>query len=117
MLDWLFGKKKVSEFYHEGDGEYAQEVVGESHYQNALKQFAEQRFVTAKLVYEDTNPHDDKAIKVTILGKTVGYLSRTDARTYRRKMKAANRAAETMVVAAKIIGGKHGKYFGILLDF
>lgn len=41
--------------------------------------------VEAKLIYEDDNEYDDNAISIEIDGNTVGYLSREDAKLYRKK--------------------------------
>lgn len=40
------------------------------------------------LRYEDNNPYDNKAVMAMMDGNTVGYLSREDAITFRRKIKA-----------------------------
>jgi len=71
-----------------GHGEYAQEVVGESSYQVALRAIrasAEKPFRRARLVPEDDNPFDDKAVRVDVEGHTVGYLPRADARRWRKR--------------------------------
>jgi len=70
-----------------GHGEYAQEVVGESNYQPALRAIRESKdkpFHRARLVPEDTNPYDNQAVRVDVAGKTVGYLPRADARRWRK---------------------------------
>lgn len=73
-------------------GEYDFEVVGESNYQHALRALAntpapdDDKTGIAILVPEDDNPHDNKAVKVTVQGLTIGYLSREDARSYRRRL-------------------------------
>lgn len=76
-------------------GQYDFEIVGESHYQMVLAALADvpdtpdqEKTGTAILVPEDTNPHDNKAVRVTVQGLTVGYLSREDARSYRRRLAA-----------------------------
>ncbi len=62
------------------------DVVGESHYQPAIRAACgwvpgtETHFeCMAELVPEPTNPHDSNAIMVRIEGRQVGYLSRKDA--------------------------------------
>lgn len=70
-----------------GHGDYAQEVVGESNYQPALRAIQASKdkpFHRARLVPEDTNPYDDHAVRVDVAGHTVGYLSRADARRWRK---------------------------------
>jgi hypothetical protein len=63
------------------------EVVGESHYQEAIRTAC--NWVAgvdtlfecfAELVLEPTNPHDSAAIMVRIEGSCVGYLSRCHAK-------------------------------------
>ena len=70
-------------------GRHDLEVVGESHYQDALWRVAGGRTTErvrveteAMLVREPDNPHDSNAISVQIDGATVGYLCRDDARKY-----------------------------------
>jgi hypothetical protein len=65
--------------------------VGESHYQDALDAICGGRtsegadfFTEAELVLEDDNRHDDQAVRVEIDQRLVGYLSRGNARRYRR---------------------------------
>jgi hypothetical protein len=78
--------------------DYPFQIVGESHYQEALREIVEasadpgpnwpfkgaQCEVCASLVPEDDNPYDDQAVRVEIQGHRVGHLSRADARQYRR---------------------------------
>lgn len=67
------------------------EVVGESKYRENIemlfgkigKDGVNRDDLTAKLVLEDENPHDDQAVYVEIQGRKVGYLKRDDARLYR----------------------------------
>jgi HIRAN domain len=67
-------------------GDIRVDVVGESHYQPAIraacdwKPGIDTRFeCMAELVPEPTNPHDSNAIMVRVEGRQVGYLSRADA--------------------------------------
>ena len=69
-------------------GDIRVDVVGESHYQSTIrdacnwKPDADTLFhCMAELVPEPTNSYDRNAIKVTIDGDCVGYLSRQDAST------------------------------------
>lgn len=67
------------------------EVVGESHYQDALERAAGGRTEDgparveqiAGLAPEPTNPYDPNAVVVQIGGATVGYLNRSDAVAYK----------------------------------
>lgn len=74
-------------------GEYEFEVVGESFYQPVLKALHdtvagtdEEPTGTAVLVPENDNPHDASAVRVTVQGLTIGYLSANDARSFRRRL-------------------------------
>ncbi len=62
------------------------DIVGEASYQSNLKKIAgpktkEAKYLTvpALIESEPTNKHDKNALKVTIQGLTVGYLSREEA--------------------------------------
>ena len=69
-----------------GHGDYSHEVVGESHYQDAIRRIKASKdkpFHRARLIAEDTNPHDNLAVRVDLDGATVGYLPRAAARAWR----------------------------------
>lgn len=79
-------QKESDESHSQGHGDYDQPIVGESHYQPALRRLKSSKakpFFRARLVREDSNPYDNQAVRVDIEGKTVGYLSREDARDWR----------------------------------
>jgi len=67
----------------EGEGEaadYSVKIVGESYRQDALEEICGGRdtesanlTATARLVREDDNAHDDRAVKVVIQGRHVGW--------------------------------------------
>ena len=126
LFSKIFGKK--ASVFVEGDGNFDQEVVGESNYQKHLKRLCggyskvgARTEVTAELHYENKNPYDDKAIRVDVLGKTVGYLCREDARLYRKRIKKTGHEGIIVSCNAKIFGGKKvGVFkrtsFGIWLD-
>jgi hypothetical protein len=102
-----------------GEGGFDQEVVGESNYQRALRAACGPGEVRheceAVLFLEDDNPYDKKAVMVTVDGRCVGYLTREDARAYRRKFKRFGKFAG--FCPAKIFGGGQGKdNVGIWLD-
>src|SRR5271165_3751090 len=66
------------------------EVVGESHYQEALwsivggrQEDRVRQESVAVLMAEANNPFDDEAVSVWINGSLVGYLARADAEEYR----------------------------------
>lgn len=101
------------------------EVVGESHYQEALEEicggrteFGADKVRDAVLAPEDDNPYDKNAVAVRIQGKHVGYLGRSDARKYRAKIGKKQTACK-----AEISGGwsrddgEDQGHFGVCLDF
>lgn len=110
----------VESFYEEPEyyREYPFEIVGESHYQDTLKEIVEnsddpgpnwpfkgaQCKVWAQLVFEDSNPYDPMAVRVDVEGHTVGYFSRADARRCRAVLDAP------LPLPALIVGGwDHGE--------
>jgi hypothetical protein len=126
FLKNLFGRPEIPHI--EGPGTFDQEVVGESHYQSNLKRICggykregSKLRVVAVLVYEDRNQHDDQAIRVDVGGHTVGYLSREDARKYRRRIDKTGNEGITISCDGKVVGGrKTGLFrhtnFGVWLD-
>lgn len=108
--------------------EYDFEVVGESFYQPVLKALmgdpadpAMDGRGTAILVPDDSNPHDNKAVKVTVQGFTIGHLSREDARSYRRRLASKKMGMVPASCGLQITGGytlTDGKqaYYGVVLD-
>jgi hypothetical protein len=111
-----------------GHGKFAVDVVGESKYQSALSTISggktadgAEHFVKATLHLEDANPYDEMAVRVEIDGKTVGYLSRENARQYRAQLKRAGHENLIGRCDAVIRGGwdrGRGKtgHFGVKLD-
>lgn len=105
------------------DGRLA--VVGESHYQAALRNAAHGRAagagfdehlpVTAVLVPEPTNPYDPNAVRVDVRSDAgpaiVGYLAREVAAHYQPALLALD-ANHYGTCAARITGGGE-KYYGI----
>ena len=119
---------EVEDVFIEGDGQYDLEVVGESHHQRHLNVLSERyskkvsdRELIAKLHYENTNPHDKKAIRVVIDGGTVGYLSHKDARLLRKRIEKVKPEGLIISCDAEIMGGKRVGFFkktdfGVWLD-
>ncbi len=130
LFDWLLSKvsKNTSVPTIPGSGTYSIAIVGESRYQAALASICNgrseegyEKIVQAVLIYEDDNPYDDKAIRVEIQGQTVGYLSRENARLYRKRREAAGQKGITITCSAKIVGGWYRSptdigHFGVKLD-
>lgn len=111
----------------EGAGKFRQEIVGESAYQEALAKICgkrsedgENKVIEARIVLDNKNPHDKLAVRIEIAGRTVGYLSREDARAYRQRLKQEGRASATVTCQAKIKGGWKRKgsvgSYGVFLD-
>lgn len=104
------------------------EIVGESNYQSAIQKIAgihgddgPKVICTAHLIPEDYNPHDNKAVRVAISGSTVGYLSRDDARSFRRRLGAKKLTGQVTSCKATLSGGfamKDGTKasYGVMLD-
>lgn len=111
-----------------GPGTFDFDIVGESKYQDALEAICGgrdrdgvEKRVEATLVLEDENPHDNKAVRVDVQGRTVGYLSREAARNYRKQIAKAGHPRLTAVCDAIIVGGwqrskKDVGSFGVKLD-
>jgi hypothetical protein len=88
-------------------------AVGESNYQSALISIcASTRWekvafdCMAALVPQPSNPHDPMAVMVQVEGKLVGYLSRADARAYRRLIDDAS--PQYIACQARIAGREEG---------
>ena len=111
-----------------GPGTYAFDIVGESNYQKTLEEICGgktengvKHLTEATLVLEDSNKFDNMAVRVDIHGQTVGYLSKKDARSYRKQLMALGHPDITCVCKATIVGGwdRAGGdtgHFGVKLD-
>ncbi|HXF83143.1 MAG TPA: HIRAN domain-containing protein [bacterium] len=105
------------------------QVVGESHYQQALEQICGGRTeeganlrCVATLVLDDENPYDRNAVRVEIHGRHVGHLNREDAKAYRKFLQDQGAGANVRgICKAWIRGGwERGDdrgHFGVFLDF
>jgi len=97
-------------------GDIRVNVVGESHYQPAIRAACNWRpgtdtlfQCTAEIVPEPTNPYDRNAIKVTINGACVGHLSRQDAVTLGPAVRAAIKRQGSGACRAVIAGHANGE--------
>lgn len=96
-----------------GTGNFVVDVAGESFYEASFAALCGERTIEgmriearAQLALEDDNPHDRNAVRVTIQGHQVGYLSRHDARAFRRSVRyGALSVHEVFECAALICGG------------
>jgi hypothetical protein len=111
LFHWIRGRAKPAALpgvqTKRGKTTYPLNVVGESHYQDALERITGGKTedghkfeCKATLLLENSNRHDSMAVRVDISGMTVGYLSREDARLYR-----SERPSRTASVPAIITGG------------
>jgi len=111
-----------------GPGEFRFDIVGESHYQQALTRIAGPKtedgvdhLCLAELVLDDGNKYDDKAVRVEIEGQTVGHMTRENARQWRAELAKQGVSSARMFVEARIVGGwdrgggDRGSY-GVKLD-
>jgi hypothetical protein len=106
-------KRHIPEdFYEWPDNEGECDIVGESHYQDAIKILAgpDDEYVGSKeykafLIPEDNNPYENKAVRVDIEGMIVGYFGREDARSFRRRLGAKKLAGQITTCKAIVIGG------------
>lgn len=104
------------------DGRVA--VVGESHYQRALRDVARGRVsgeglagnipVSAVLVPEPTNRHDRNAVRVDVDGRTVGYLAREVAVQYQPVLNWLATRGDAGWCPARLTGGGRRR-FGVYL--
>jgi HIRAN domain len=93
------------------------EVVGESHYQPAIRAACGWKGsehdtlfeCMAEFVPEPTNPHDPNAIMVKVDGRQVGYLSRRDAAEYGAYISQAILQQGTGMCRAVIAGRANGE--------
>lgn len=134
LLGWLFFKKHQEQASSsadpairlQGGGKYEFAVLGVSRYQTALEKIYgkdhrdDGKQVEAVLVLEDSNPHDQKAVRVDIQGLTVGYLPGDLAREYRRRLEEGSYLKVRGVCKARIFSRMYrsigGAEFTVRLD-
>ena len=104
-------------------------VVGEGSYQGSLERLAggrtidgpRDRYHTAILLPEPTNPYDPNAVRVAVVtssgdGATIGYLSREDAVAYRPVIDRLAAQGKVAACRASIGGGWDRGNFGVRLS-
>lgn len=106
----------------EGDGNSV-EVVGESHYLDALIAITGRRGtehvrypVMAALVREPENAYDDQAVAIWIEGQRVGHLSRSDARAYQPVLLELVEQGKVLACNAMVCGREGKPNLGVWLD-
>jgi hypothetical protein len=112
-----------------GNGSYTVSLVGESNYSASFEKICGRRTADcinrkteANLILESDNKFDRQAVRVSIEGYTVGYLSQAAAREFRYAVVSVGLGRSTVFeCAAHIRGGwdrgrgKQGNY-GVWLD-
>ena len=86
------------------EADFPTAVIAESFYQPVLRSICGPGKVRheckARIEFEDDKEHDEQAVVISIGGARVGFLSRSDARRYRR-----NRGTDSAECNAVITGG------------
>ena len=126
-LETLASVETIEATFYPGDEPL--EVVGESHYQDALwsivggrRRDAVRYEAVAVLEPEPNNPYDPNAIRVLVEGHHIGHLSREDAAAYRPGLLRLIEGSPTRRVAleAQIVGGGPQRdglgFLGVFLD-
>lgn len=97
-------------------------VVGESHYQRALRGAARGRShedgipVQACLSREPRNRYDKNAVRVSVDGETVGYIARDLAPLMRQRLEWVESQGLVATCHARIVGGSRDKpHYGIVV--
>ena len=95
-----------------GYGQHDVEVTGTSRYQKYLQVLSKRHLningeqsLIAKLHYENNNTYDKNAIRVVINGGIVGYLSREDAKFFRKRIEGVGQEGTIISCKARITGG------------
>ena len=114
ILSWLFGRppSKATTAKLAPSGNYDFEIVGESHYQDALSAICggkcedgHKHECIAVLIPEPSNPHDGNAIRVFVDRRRVGYLSRKHAAFVAHEMRLSRPPLGSLYCGAMIVGG------------
>ncbi len=100
-------------------------AVGKSAYLDELKEILRRTPIhkgsygtIATLSPEPSNQHDPNAIRVLIGNTPVGYLSRVDAKTFRKSHVAAIASEQHIQCKARLTGGTYERpNIGVFLDF
>ena len=91
-------------------GNFAVQVVGESKFQESLGKLSQHGvYHTALLFLDDGNPEDYKAVAIYLNKRRVGYLSRKEARAFRRRLANNKFTGKHTLCNAKLAGGHKQK--------
>lgn len=106
-----------------GDGRA--EVVGESHYQDAIRTAVAGEVtlpgaafgveINARLIRESDNPYDENAVRVELPTGLCGYLSREDAEEYAPALDHLSQAGYYGLCTGQVFGGGL-RFYGVWLD-
>lgn len=114
--EWLNEERRPAERWSTRGIWYETEIAGESNYQANIERYCTPGTtnieLTADLVLENDNPHDKNAVRVDIGGRVVGYLSRSDAKLYRKMLKAG-RADSSYAALVRGTPGWRGIYLSL----
>ncbi|MGE0408731.1 MAG: HIRAN domain-containing protein [Amphiplicatus sp.] len=123
MAALAYGARRGRGVAMTGDGSFDTEVVGESHYQDALDAICggkcedgHELCIEAVLAHEPQNRHDRNAVAVLIEGRKVGHLSRPDAKKFRQRGLSSVQTQAMVVGGWRRRNGDEGHY-GVRLDF
>lgn len=111
-----------SKFVIAGDGDYDFDIVGESNYQDALERIAgrsdesAEYYCTAQLVPEPKNSHDNRAIRVDIDSRTVGYIARNETSDFHSVLGGRSANVDALIVGGWERGKRGRGHFGVKLD-
>lgn len=93
-------------------GTFEFDVVGEGNYQNSIASIVDDydegtsvEIFKAILIPENQNKFDSMAVRVEINNKTVGYMSKDDARSFRRRLSSKKIGIKITSCNAEFIGG------------
>lgn len=103
------GWEQFSDYVRLVDSLGVPDVVGESHYQPALKSMLDRggRMVGVFFVCDPTNVHDKNAVAVVGGDQVLGYLGREDAKRWKPELARLRR--DTCLAPAQLLGGEPGK--------
>lgn len=98
------------EWPSQGDFEF--DVVGEANYQDSIKSIVgdhgddtPSEIFKALIIPENDNKYDHQAVRIDVNSKTVGYLSREDARSFRRRLSSKKISIKITSCNAGFTGG------------
>ena len=111
----------------DGNSCFAVDVMGTQHYQGVIqglvgKGLLPGRAQEAVLFCDDDNPHDERAVIVTLDGEIVGYLGQVEAARHRRRMRDYGRPNAPARCTAVIVDAwsrrcRSGGRYAVWLDW